>query len=279
MTKPNKTEIIFLVDRSGSMQSIAAAMTSGIEEFIQKQKAVPGECLVSLYDFDDVYETKYEAVSLWKAPKYVLEPRNMTALYDAIGKTVNRVGERLRLQPDSERPSQVLFVIVSDGGENSSQEFQGEPGRKRIFDMITHQRTKYSWEFIFLGANQDAYQVGTSLGVHASNSVSYTASAGTTKSLMSSLSANVASYRGSGKGTMENLYDQASYNAASGDNLGGNNPFGGTIQGVGVSPDPSKLDPSLLAGLSTVAAPAIPPGTTIVTTTVVPATPPDSSKS
>jgi len=261
MTKPNKTEIIFLVDRSGSMSSIAAAMTSGIEEFIQKQKAVPGECLVSLYDFDDVYETKYEAKTLWSAPKYVLEPRGMTALYDAIGKTVANVGERLRRTPEAERPSQVLFVIVSDGGENSSQEFQGELGRKRIFDTITHQRTKYSWEFIFLGANQDAYQVGTSLGVHASNSVSYTAAAGTTKSLMSSLSANVASYRNSGRGVMENLYDQAAYNAASGDNLGGNNPFGGTVQS-GVT----KFDPSTLAGLAPTPAPA-------------PADPADSSKS
>src|SRR5579871_7117 len=124
MTKPNKTEIIFLVDRSGSMANIAAAMTDGIEEFINKQKGVPGECLVSLYDFDDAYETKYVAQSLWTVPKYTLEPRGMTALYDAIGKTVATVGERLRKTPESERPSQVLFVIVSDGGENSSREFQ-----------------------------------------------------------------------------------------------------------------------------------------------------------
>lgn len=280
MTKSNKTEIIFLIDRSGSMAAIAAAMTDGIEEFINKQKSVPGECLVSLYDFDDKYEAKYVAQSVWQVPKYTLEPRGMTALYDAIGKTVSTVGERLRTTPDVERPSQVLFVIVSDGGENSSQEFKGELGRKAIFDKITHQRSKYAWEFIFLGANQDAYAIGTSLGVHASNSVSYSASEGHTKGMMRSLSANVASYRGSAKQTMDNLYDQASYNAATGDNLGGNNPLGGTVQGVGVvNLDPSKLDPSLLAGISVGAAPAIVPGTVVVTTTVLPPPAPDSSKS
>lgn len=262
MTKPNKTEIIFLVDRSGSMANIAAAMTDGIEEFINKQKGVPGECLVSLYDFDDAYETKYVAQSLWTVPKYTLEPRGMTALYDAIGKTVATVGERLRKTPESERPSQVLFVIVSDGGENSSREFQGEPGRKRIFDQITHQRSKYAWEFIFLGANQDAYAVGTSLGVHASNSVSYSADAGHTKGMMSSLSANVASYRGSGKGTMENLYDQATYNASTGDNLGGNNPLGGQQTIVG---GVAAVIPNLVVG---------PDGKPLVTQT-----PPDSSQS
>src|SRR5581483_6457993 len=105
MTKPNKTEIIFLVDRSASMNNIAEAMTAGIDEFIQKQKSVDGECLVSLYDFEDKYD-----------PKYTLEPRGMTALYDAIGKTVDNVGWRLASMPEGQRPSQVLFVIVSDGG-------------------------------------------------------------------------------------------------------------------------------------------------------------------
>jgi|SRR5579863_2214807 len=279
MTKANKTEIIFLVDRSGSMSTIAAAMTAGIDEFIQKQKKVAGECLVSLYDFDDAYETKYEALSLWNVPTYTLEPRGMTALYDGIGKTVSKVGERLRRTAETERPSQVLFVIVSDGGENSSQEFRGEPGRKRIFDMITHQRSKYQWEFIFLGANQDAYAIGTSLGVHGSNTVSYSATEVKTRGMISSLSANVASYRGSGQKTMENLFDQATYNAATGDNLGGNNPLGGAVN-VGQL-DPSKLDPSLLAGLKTSCEPGgFPPGTVVTTTTIVPpVTPPDSSQS
>lgn len=275
MTKPNKTEIIFLVDRSASMSSIAAAMTDGIDEFVQKQKGVAGECLVSLYDFDDRYETKYVAQSLWTVPKYTLEPRGMTALYDAIGKTVLTVGERLRRTPDAERPSQVLFVIVSDGGENASQEFKGEPGRRQIFDRITHQRTKYAWEFIFLGANQDAYAVGTSLGIHGSNTVSYTPSAAHSKGMMSSLSANVASYRGSGKQTMEGLYDQACYNAATGDDLGGDTKLGvGTL----------KFDPDLLKGvkLSVDCAPSMfPPGTVVTTTTILPpgVSPPDSSQS
>src|SRR5581483_5521281 len=264
--KPNKTEIIFLDDRSASMNNIAEAMTAGIDEFIQKQKSVDGECLVSLYDFDDKYETKYVAQSLWAVPKYTLEPRGMTALYDAIGKTVDNVGWRLASMPEGQRPSQVLFVIVSDGGENSSQEFRGEVGRKMIFDKITHQRTKYSWEFVYLGANQDAYQVGTSLGIHASNTVSYTPSAAHSRGMMGSLSVAVGAYRSSGQGTMDNLYNQATYNAATGDNLGGNNPFASDATIVGVGPVKWEPDPSLLADLklNPCAVPAIIPGTVTV---------------
>jgi len=276
MTKPNKTEIVFLVDRSGSMKSIAEAMTSGIDEFINKQKLVPGECLVSLIDFDDSYDVRYTALSVHNVPKYTLEPRGMTALYDAIGKSLAATGERLRLTPESERPSQVLFVIVSDGGENSSKEFKGEPGRQQIFDRITHQRSKYQWEFVYLGANQDAYKVGTSLGISGTNSVSYSANEVKTRGMMSSLSANVASYRSEGHSAKEHLFDQATYNAATGDNLGGAQA-GDTKLGVGTL----QFDPNLLkdAKLSIDAQPAVFPPGTVVTVTQTVATPPDSSKS
>jgi uncharacterized protein YegL len=233
VTKPNKTEIIFVVDRSGSMTVIAQAMSTGFDEFINKQKQVPGECLVTATQFDDTYDVLYTALPIHQVPPYVLQPRGMTALLDAIGRTIDAVGERLRKTPENERPSQVLFVIITDGGENASQEHKGEPGRKAIFDKITHQRTQYAWEFVFLGANQDAIAVGTSLGVSATNSVTYAASVAGSSGLMRGLSANVASYRQSGQSQMDNLYDQASYNA--------------TMAGMG-SPDPNVPDPSAILG-------------------------------
>ena len=213
MTKPNKTEIVFVVDRSGSMSSIAAAMGQGFDEFINKQKQVAGECLVTAVQFDDQYETLYTARPLDQVPAYVLQPRGTTALLDAIGKTIDTTGERLRQTPEGERPSQVLVVIITDGGENSSREYHGDVGRKAIFDKISHQRSKYRWEFVFLGANQDAIAVGTSLGISGGNAVTYAANQAGSQNLMRGLSMNVAAYRSSGQATMDNLYGQADYDA------------------------------------------------------------------
>ncbi len=221
MTKPNSTEIIFVVDRSGSMSSIAKAMSDGFDEFINKQKALPGECKVTAAQFDDQYEVLYTAKPLNEVPGYELVPRGMTALLDAVGKTIIDTGNRLAKLEEPERPSQVLFVVVTDGGENSSKEFRGEAGRKRVFDMITEQRQKYSWEFVFLGANQDSIATATGLGISASNAVTFDPTIGGSMGLMRGLSNSVANYRSSGEGTMENLYNQASYDATLGGTGGG----------------------------------------------------------
>lgn len=210
MTKPNSTEIIFVVDRSGSMQNIAADMRGGFDAFITKQKETPGECKVTLAQFDDHYDVVYSARPLNEVAALELEPRGSTALLDALGRTISETGARLKKMRESERPSQVLFVVVTDGHENASREWN----RDRVFRMITEQREKYNWEFIFLGANQDSIATATALGISASNSVTYDANAGGSKALFRGLSANVSSYRGSGQGRMENLYNQASYNAS-----------------------------------------------------------------
>jgi uncharacterized protein YegL len=115
MTKPNKTEIIFVVDRSGSMSGIAKAMSQGFDEFINNQKQVPGECLVTAVQFDNRYEVLYTAKPLALVPPYVLEPRGYTALLDAIATTISSTGTRFSRTPEDERPRQVLFVIITDG--------------------------------------------------------------------------------------------------------------------------------------------------------------------
>lgn len=216
MTKPNTTEIIFVVDRSGSMSSIVADMKGGFDAFIAKQKETPGEVRVTHTQFDDVFEPVYAGKPLSEVGPLELEPRGMTALCDAIGKTINETGARLSAMPEHERPSQVLFVIITDGGENSSSEFK----RDQIHQMITHQRDVYNWEFVFLGANQDAISVGMSLGISKGNSVTTQANAVGTKALFVGLSANVANYRESGIARSASLYDQASYQSAL-DNVGG----------------------------------------------------------
>ncbi len=210
MTKPNSTEIIFVVDRSASMAAIAGEMRVGFDVFIAKQKETPGDCKVTVTRFDDRYDVVYTALPLNEVKSLELEPRGSTALFDAIGRTIAETGTRLGKLNEDERPSQVLFVIITDGAENCSREFN----RQRVFDMITHQRDKYNWEFIFLGANQDSIATAQDIGISVTNAVTFDASTGGTKGLMRGLSANVAQYRTSGMGKMDGIYSQDSYNVS-----------------------------------------------------------------
>ncbi len=210
MTKPNSTEIVFVVDRSGSMTGIAADMQGGFDAFIAKQRKVAGECKVTLVRFDTEYEIVYSSTPLDQVAALVLEPRGSTALLDALGRTIDSVGRRLGGLPEAERPSQVLFVVVTDGQENASHEY----GRKLIFDMITHQREKYGWEFVFLGANQDSIASAQGIGISVTNSVTFKPTSRGTGRLLDVLSDNVTRYRSSGRARMDNLYDQASYDAS-----------------------------------------------------------------
>ena len=168
MTNPNKAEIIIVMDRSGSMESVKSDTIGGFNAFLKKHKeAAKGEVLVTLAQFDDRYDIVYSGNPVWTAPlltngTYV--PRGMTALYDAVGRTINEVGSRLERTPDYDRPSKIIFVILTDGAENSSKEFS----QSQVQEMIKHQQEKYSWQFVFLGADQDAFQ-GKSIGVSAQN--------------------------------------------------------------------------------------------------------------
>lgn len=169
----NLTDITFILDRSGSMSSMVNDVVGGWKSFIEKQKAEVGECVVSLVQFDTEYETPFTAIPIQNlSPTLNFEPRGGTALRDAIGRTINSVGARLRSFPASERPNKVLIVIMTDGEENSSHEFT----QPQIQSMVKHQTEKYGWDFLFLGANIDSFQVGQSLGVQpwAITNYSYT---------------------------------------------------------------------------------------------------------
>lgn len=208
MTKLNSTEIVIIIDRSGSMTAIKRDMEGGFNTFIEEQKKVPGECRVSLVQFDDTDEVVYSGKPIAEVPPLNLQPRGMTALYDAIGKAVSGTGSRLAAMKEEDRPSQVLFLIVTDGHENSSHEFTSQ----RINEMITHQREKYSWEFVFLGANQDAITTAVGLGVSVTNAVTYDANSIGASSAMRGFSAGVTAYRSVGVGAMNGLFGQDAYN-------------------------------------------------------------------
>lgn len=194
--KKGLTHIIFVVDRSGSMKSIANDMIGGYNEFIKKQKETPGECFVSFYQFDDIYEKVFERVALkdvvdLDGKTYV--PRNMTALYDAMGRTIDGYGQYLANLSEDERPERILLVTITDGQNNASSQYT----MKDIQEKVKHQTEKYGWDFVFLGSNIDAWEAGGSLGVVASSTLQFANAAGSVQNAFRSLSDNATSYRAS----------------------------------------------------------------------------------
>lgn len=163
----DKTELVVIVDRSGSMQSIKDDAQGGINQLIEDQKKDKGECSFTLAQFDTEHDLVNDGTDIKSVEPFTLVPRGGTALYDAIGRTLNAVGKRLADTPEAERPGLVSVVIVTDGYENSSREFDQATVKK----MIGEQESKYSWEFSYLGADQDAFAVGNSFGIQ--NSVTY----------------------------------------------------------------------------------------------------------
>lgn len=189
--KPNKTEIIFLIDRSGSMQTIKSDIEGGVRSILEKQKENKDECLVSVYLFDDRYEAQYEGVNINEAKDIEIKPRGNTALYDALGKTIASVGERLNALPESEKPSKVIFITVTDGFENCSKEYTAEQNK----NTIKHQTDVYKWEFLYVGTNQDAVLEGKSLGYCGTRSITYSHNSAGITGVMAAVSSGVSCMR------------------------------------------------------------------------------------
>lgn len=189
MTNPNLTHLYFLLDRSGSMQSIKTDTEGGFNAFIADQRRHPGECRVTLAQFDDRYDVVYTDRPIAEVPDLDLRPRGTTALLDAIGRLVTEAGQHLAALPEADRPGTVIVGIMTDGYENASQEWT----HPAIKALIQQQTTRYSWEFLYMGADQDAIEVGTSLGVPAQRSMTYSRQA--SASAMAATSAMVGRLR------------------------------------------------------------------------------------
>ena len=157
------TDITLVVDRSGSMEQVREDAEGGVNSFIAQQAKEPGEALLTLVQFDTEYEFLHKGVPISQVPKYELVPRGMTALLDAVGRAMNETGERLAKMDEADRPGLVVFVVMTDGLENSSKEFS----KATIKEMIERQQQQYNWHFTFLGANQDAFAEAGGMGIHA----------------------------------------------------------------------------------------------------------------
>ena len=170
--KKGLTEIVFILDKSGSMSGLEADTIGGYNSFLEKQKKVEGEAFVSTVLFSDRNEVVHDRVPIEK-----IEPMNeeqysvggCTALLDAIGGAVHHIGNVHKYARDEDKPEHTIFVITTDGQENFSREYSYE----KIKKMITRQQEKYGWEFIFLGANMDAIGEAGKLGIRADRAVRY----------------------------------------------------------------------------------------------------------
>jgi len=192
--KQDLTDITVVLDRSGSMYRVWTDTIVGFNAFLKTQKEATGEATFTLVQFDDKYYVHYRGKNIQEVPDLDNEtyvPRGGTALLDAIGRTINETGQRLAALAESDRPSKVIFVILTDGEENASKEFR----KDKINEMITHQTEKYQWDFVFLGANQDAIKTGSSMGIMAGNSMTYAANSIGTVSAFKTISSTMSSYR------------------------------------------------------------------------------------
>jgi uncharacterized protein YegL len=172
--KKNLTELVFILDRSGSMSGLESDTIGGYNALLKKQKEEPGEAIVTTVLFDDNYELLHDRINV-KGIRPITEKEyfvcGCTALLDAIGKTINKIGNVQRNTNEEERADKVMFVITTDGMENASNEYNYE----KIKKMVEWQKKKYGWEFIFIGANIDAIATAAKFGISSDRAANYNA--------------------------------------------------------------------------------------------------------
>lgn len=193
--KKDHTDITIVLDRSGSMAAVADDTIGGFNRFLNDQKGAPGTADITLHQFDDRFETPIKGLDVKTCPELTgstFVPRGNTALLDAIGRAIGDTGARLSVLLEQDRAEKVVVVIITDGHENASHEYN----QPKVFEMINHQRDKYKWEFVFLGANQDAIKAAANLGVSAANAMTYAHNAAGTSKAFQATSANLCRARG-----------------------------------------------------------------------------------
>lgn len=171
MTAPNYTAQLFIIDRSGSMQSIRTDMEGGIDTILKDQIAQDGKYTVDVAYFDDRFDYTTKLADA-KDVTVNIVPRGMTALYDAVVRGSNEFGESLASLPEDERPGTVIVTVITDGHENTSR----ESTIKDVKETITRQQDVYGWNYMFLGANQDAVLTGKHFGLRDGASLTFNAS-------------------------------------------------------------------------------------------------------
>lgn len=199
---PHLIEIAYILDRSGSMQTMQEPAITAFNDFIKSQLDVPGDARLTLVQFDDAYEVHVESRPIQDVPQLTAAtyvPRGSTALLDAIGRTIEDTSRRLQPLPDAEKPGKVILAIFTDGYENASHQYTA----KHISDLIRLHREDKGWEFLFLAANQDAIASAATMRMDAHSTANVMFSAKGIKSTGSALARKVRATRLKTSGQMD----------------------------------------------------------------------------
>lgn len=192
--KKGLTELVFIIDRSGSMGGLEGDTIGGFNAMLKEQQAVEGEAFVTTVLFDDQYELLHDRINI-KAISPLTEKdytvRGNTALLDAVGKTIHKIRRVQKSTAEDYRAEKVLFVIITDGAENASRKYTAE----QVKALIQHQREKHGWEFIFIGANMDAVVEADRIGIAADRARNYIADSIGTSTVYSDISKMSTAFR------------------------------------------------------------------------------------
>ena len=194
--KNNISELVFIIDRSGSMAGLESDTIGGFNSMIEKQKRQDGVCYVSTVLFDDESEVLHDRIKLADIPKMTEDDycvRGCTALIDALGGVIHHIGNIHKYARNEDVPEHTLFVITTDGQENASHRYTSEQVKR----MIERQKEKYGWEFLFIGANIDAVETAKQYGIGKDRAVNYNADGAGTQILYESVAKAVCNVRSS----------------------------------------------------------------------------------
>ena len=194
----NITELVFILDRSGSMSGLEADTIGGFNAMLEKQKKQDGKCYVSTILFDDESKVLHDRKELQEVPKMTEDDytvRGCTALMDALGGAIHHIGNIHKYARPDDVPANTMFIITTDGMENASRIYSSD----KVKQMIKHQKEKYGWEFLFIGANIDAVETAARYGIDESRAVNYRADAKGTKVLYQTVATAVVNMRANQK--------------------------------------------------------------------------------
>jgi hypothetical protein len=196
--KKGLSELVLIIDKSGSMWSIRDDTIGGYNTYINEQKKLDGEAKVTTVFFSSDYQVLNECEDIREIKDLNTDnykPNGSTALLYTVGSMIEKVGKRLSNTPECKRPEKVIFSILTDGEENTSNQCTPIYTREKIKEMIEHQEKQYKWEFVFLGANQDAFAEASSIGIRGVNTVNYCADSKGTRGAFSKMSKMSGGYR------------------------------------------------------------------------------------